>query len=615
LNEAQTYYCTKCKQTVDQHGFGNLAACAQCGVVHENKLALKEQALPSHLQSALEGLQLTHNGVTYDIHGIAGLHYCESIVYLLFTKALPNKVFVWYYYDWFLADWVDDVQYKGMIAQIQHNHLTKSFFGKSCLCLSKGDVEGYYLAGTVQLPVHTHTARVLHLIDGATQYLVFYNAQYKYAGLEMQLIEASANKIFFYKPLRITTTSHGVLEVPYFPITRSVANTQGIGFSIRVDGTCSLANDKVSEWHYYIALGSKGHIRGTDYTVIGIADKVDNDGYSWQEYTLLNELEGFAYLSVFSNNWIFLKPFTTTEAAEIRRSQRVHEINDEDKEFELFNDYTAKLTNSAGAFIGDVFNDKRVLVAEFIAPPEMISYEAPASEPVSAFRGWHMPTQELQDAFPEAHIYRPHSMGALSPNPVGTTSSEIFKLALAAFIVALACLIVPLALKSKHDGIAISRQYISAIPNTDQAAITPAFELTNASNTLKFEFSSNLNNNWIEYAVQISNTTTGSNVEFEVGNEYYSGYEGGENWSEGERTSSFIAEQLERGAYTVKITPSSPNDTQYTVNITDNVFVWRNFWIIFFAMFIPTLIVALWSHSAEVSRWENSPYDKYGTDK
>ncbi|WP_315817559.1 DUF4178 domain-containing protein [Paraflavitalea speifideaquila] len=55
-----------------------------------------------------------------------------------------------------------------------------------------------------------------------------------------------------------------------------------------------------------IPLYSKGVLKGTEYEVVGYAEKEDAHGWPWREYTLFSPMKGYAFLSEYNGHWIFL---------------------------------------------------------------------------------------------------------------------------------------------------------------------------------------------------------------------------------------------------------------------------------------------------------------------
>ena len=106
-----------------------------------------------------------------------------------------------------------------------------------------------------------------------------------------------------------------------------------------------------------ITIGSKGNIKGIEYEVIGYTLKEEVKVYrsQWKEYTLYNTIEGFAFLSEFEGNWIFVRE---RGDAPVLEQEHVQTFNYDQEPFQLYNNYGYEIINSVGEFPYNIFNDQ-----------------------------------------------------------------------------------------------------------------------------------------------------------------------------------------------------------------------------------------------------------------
>ncbi len=99
-----------------------------------------------------------------------------------------------------------------------------------------------------------------------------------------------------------------------------------------------------------------------------------------------------------------------------------------------------------------------------------------------------------------------------------------------------------------------------------------------------------------------------------MGVEYYSGYSGGESWSEGNQTTEKMISALPAGTYQILLQPyrenfSSIND--FNLSIVADVPIWSNFWITAALILLFPAIHWLREYTFEKRRWMNSDYTPY----
>ncbi len=100
-------------------------------------------------------------------------------------------------------------------------------------------------------------------------------------------------------------------------------------------------------------------------------------------------------------------------------------------------------------------------------------------------------------------------------------------------------------------------QYIGAVQSAPtHQPVRLDFYVTDARRLLRIDLSSNVNNSWAAYDVELLDGEGETVIEFERGTAYYYGVEGGESWSEGTRRARARLRVPAPGPYAVVVTQS-----------------------------------------------------------
>jgi hypothetical protein len=117
-------------------------------------------------------------------------------------------------------------------------------------------------------------------------------------------------------------------------------------------------------------------------------------------------------------------------------------------------------------------------------------------------------------------------------------------------------------------------------------------------------------------SVTLVNEKTGDVFDFDFETEYYYGYEGGENWTEGSNWNSRIASSVPEGTYYMIIQPQKPDDLN-TVFI--EVFLRRDVFVLSNGIIVLLLLAAFptyyfyFKENFEKKRWYNSSFYPFNT--
>lgn len=376
-----------------------------------------------------------------------------------------------------------------------------------------------------------------------------------------------------------------------------------------------------------IALGSKGQIKGIAYEVIGYAQKQERSKYrsQWKEYTLYNPQQGFAFLSEYAGHWIYVKE---RGHAPVLDKDGVTSFTFDEERFELYNRYYFDVVNAAGEFPYNVFNDGDKQATEFISPPEVWIKEKSGGEGIVWFLGEHIDDADLVNAL-DKPVALPYKSGVGAVDPKGYVGfDKIAKTGLAGILF---LLFVHLLTSLSHLNRKVSEGTYSFGNSDTLTRVVNGIELEKGSSNLRFDIWANVDNGWCEVGGTLVNANTGTEYSFEQGVEYYHGYEGGENWSEGGTKESAYLNSIPAGRYNLIVRGLRENKSVYPLttgaqtysaglpsfdlHVTYDVSNDRNFFLCLIPVLLWSIVHGLMVRHNERQRWYNSPFTPYTYEK
>jgi uncharacterized membrane protein YeaQ/YmgE (transglycosylase-associated protein family) len=354
-----------------------------------------------------------------------------------------------------------------------------------------------------------------------------------------------------------------------------------------------------------IPLQARGTIRGTEYQVLGYMEKEDEDSYKWREYTLYNPAQGLAFLSEYNGHWIFLKEMGE---APVLVMNNVMAFNFDGKTFRKYNQYRFSLIDCRGEFPGNAFDNNKPKCKEFIAPPDIWVREIHEERGLSSFHGTHISAKELHAAFGNISLPYAIGVGAVQPVP-GQVDAGVLRNSILGIIGAFLLLFL-LSIVFNQEKVVYENAITLPDSTTLSPIVTPKFRLDKWRSNLQFYITAPVNNNWFEAGITLINADNGNEYSIEQGVEKYSGYEGGESWSEGNDRADAILHKIPAGNYFLQITPARADYTigSFLLRVTYDVPMWRNFFIFAIFAIIPLFVLMISIYRKEGARWENSSF-------
>lgn len=354
-----------------------------------------------------------------------------------------------------------------------------------------------------------------------------------------------------------------------------------------------------------LPLGSRGTLFDTEWEVIGFMERdVVNaayaGAYSWREYLLFNPWQGFRFLVEADGHWSFvsgvrrsLKPFGNTAFYD-RQS------------FRLYNTCNAAVTYVMGEFYWRVKVGDHAYLADYIAPPAMLSLEQTRDE-INWSSGVYVEGADVQKAFAITSDFpRPIGVGAIQPNKYAQGLRRHSKL----FLVILILLILGQCTitAGARDELLVQQQFSITAPELGKPVVLGPFTLSEGKANVELRVTAPVNNNWFELDADLVNTQTQDAYSFTTTVEYYYGYDSDGYWSEGSQSQSSILSSVPGGTYQLVITPNSGiiGANAYSIALKRDVPVWSNFFLAFLLVVAFPVFQLLRRSAFEKARWEES---------
>ena len=353
-----------------------------------------------------------------------------------------------------------------------------------------------------------------------------------------------------------------------------------------------------------LSIGQKGTLEGTDYVVTAIIVKKVHSIYFWREYILTSTTGEKAFLSETDGHWIFLKE--AEEKVDVADTPMY--IDYDGREFKLYEYEDTTIAYAEGFFDYELPTGTQEMV-EYINPPYIISIEKYKGHE-EAFYGQHITPGTVKRAFGASDMPYRSGVGIVRPFAVNL---RLMVIILSSF--SLLILVCHLLVYSVRKEQTVFQQSLSFAEYYVKDYVSAPFTLEGGSAPLRVQVQSDVNNSWAAVQVGLVNEVTNEEVYSGQDVEYYHGYEGGENWSEGSTGESFYMCGVPAGRYHLVITPSkAPEDltnSKLDIRATWNAPLQRNVFIPILIMAIICVVTYYLRLQYERKRWSDSSYSPY----
>jgi ribosomal protein S27E len=363
-----------------------------------------------------------------------------------------------------------------------------------------------------------------------------------------------------------------------------------------------------------IALGSVGKFLGKDWTVIGFQQRVitaEGIDYPWQEFLLHHPQEGFRWLVESTGHWSWVSPVTKPPRYHTGLPLTIYNG-------EMYTRYAAGSAVTRyviGEFTWKVQVGETWEVTDFIAPPKMLSREASHTESTWSLSEY-LPVGEVEAAFKlKTPLPAPVGIGINQPNPRAESHRKIcsmfWKFLGLAIIAQLLWFFI-------LGGRTLLDQRMVFSPTNDEPVTTQTFRLDKPARNLVLRHDTDLDNNWLGLDLTLVEKNSGKAWVAQSDVAYWHGSDGGESWSEGDRTRELVFRDLPAGTYYFVIDPEISDEKP--VNVADRVKVIRDqaAWSNFFFLLIFLALLPMFSRyrlqAFEAERWKDADFLSTGAD-
>lgn len=390
-----------------------------------------------------------------------------------------------------------------------------------------------------------------------------------------------------------------------------------------------------------LPIGQRGKLLGVDCEVIGFVSRTE-DSATWFEYLLFNPWLGFQWLVSFEGHWTIVDRLTSAPEA-IGNGVRFA-----GRDYKLFAKGTATVGGVLGEFYWKVQRGEQAEVADYIAPPEIISGETyPGLAEVTWSHGKYLAPRVVEEAFAVRDLPKPEGVYLNQPNPFLKKWREIrwvFFLSLpilflvwafsipksaelltASFVFQRPAEIVaprpnPFANVSgsihepQKDAAITPTASPSATVSPELTLVTPHFQITGAGQRVEIEAEAAVENAWLDLDMDLVNAKTNETIPAPLEISYYSGYDSDGSWSEGSHKADIELPAVPEGEYFLTVEPSADAKIKgipFTVRVkSGGIFFGNCIVVLFLVMFYPVML--LWRfYLREKQRWSQSDFSPY----
>lgn len=348
-----------------------------------------------------------------------------------------------------------------------------------------------------------------------------------------------------------------------------------------------------------LEIGTRGRLSGVDWEVIGYMERTDKSGdFRWDEYLLYNPYYGFRFLVQSTGHWTFVRVLKRDIAGAGAETDLVVD----DQRFRIFLLETAVVSYVKGEFYWRVKRGERSSVADYIAPPYLLSVEKNEDE-INISLGEYIQPEVIKEAFQIADDM-PYQMGvgANQPNPYQGKLGAIWSVAFAAFA---AIFYIQLVTLISADNAEVFKQRFT-LPAYHRTFSPYSLEIPKDGNVFIKSYAP-VNNSWVELNLSLVNEQTNDEYEVHQSIEYYYGSEDGENWSEGKQYAESFISSVPAGIYRLLIDGDGSN-VELLIGIRHDVPRWSNFFFTLFLLLIYPIYALLRHHNFESQRWSESDF-------
>lgn len=329
-----------------------------------------------------------------------------------------------------------------------------------------------------------------------------------------------------------------------------------------------------------LEIGMKGIIKDVEFTIIGIIEHTNQSVYKWLDFQLFSPTHGYAFMSYEDGEYTFTRRTRDIpEPAVIEPGRTPLFIKACGHNMEFDEHFTSRISFVEGELTWIAKRGDKTEVFEALASPYSFSYEVSGDELEYHF-GEDMSVSEIYQAFGIKETPKPQRQSSPGSNTLTTQPDDSigFWAALqkvSGWFILFACVAFIFVLFWGWGSVVLDER----IDNPLTPRITKPFQVSDPNSLMQLNLESSLQNTWAAYGVTINKKNGESVFSLNKNLEYYSGYEGGESWSEGSNSTSALFKVPEAGEYFLEIEAEGELTALPSLNVKiyEGVLVWRYF--------------------------------------
>ncbi len=366
-----------------------------------------------------------------------------------------------------------------------------------------------------------------------------------------------------------------------------------------------------------IPLGARGKLHDIPFEHIGFqvrAIVVDGVTYRWTEYLLYNPYHGYRYLSEYDGHWNDIK--TIQSLPRVSQSAKpTAEVGG--RTYKHFQSAVANTVYVMGEFPWQVRVGESVNTSDYVSPPFMLSSEKTEGETVWSV-GEYTAGSVIWSAFKlQGAPPAPRGVFSNQPNPHPGSVGSIWRSFILWSIVLLVAVIAMAGVNHSDNVFHQTYTFQGKAKSTENAFVTPVFEMKGHSSNVKVEISTDLSNDWAYFNLALINEQTGDTYDFGKELSYYSGSDSDGSWTEGDRRGSITIPSVPPGRYYLRVEPEMEESSTrnllgrgmaYTIDVKQGAGNAIFFLPAFLLLLIPPIISSVRRMKFENERWSESDY-------
>lgn len=364
------------------------------------------------------------------------------------------------------------------------------------------------------------------------------------------------------------------------------------------------ANKKIKP---IIPLGRRGKFRGRDFICLGLLVRRDTQwNFSWHEYLLYNPLIGYRWLVQSDGHWTYVTP--------TRQHAKAYDkiASYENKDYRLYHKGEAVIDFVLGEFYWSVKRGDTAQVADYIAPPEILSYEKTANE-VHWSLGEYTDHHLVSKAFQLPELRSPEG---IAPHQLGMIKHSLGNYTLASLVLFIMILGTHWLCQTLSTGATLHDKAYAATTSagaptetSNPFVLTDPVRIEGFPHHIRVKVFSDIANGWVDVEAALLNEATGESITLNQEVTFYHGYEDGYFWSEGSQSSHGSILDIPDGIYRFRISGTSDKpSTNFRIQIIRGSVGSSNLLAASILFWIWPLLGILLIFCTEQARWSESDH-------